>query len=631
MNRLPPSRRPRRAALVVLVATAALCACGKDGPAPAPDAGEQDTPVSQQDTPTSGAADTDTPGPSSCSSDTDCDDGVPCNGQEQCDGGTCLPGEAVSCAALDAPCTEGVCDTDTGECLAVGRPDGTACDDALICTDGDACQDGACAGAPLSCDDDKTCSVDSCDEATGGCVHDMSGCPCVEDAECDDGNACNGQETCATALATCTAGDPVDCTDLDGPCTLGTCDPTTAACEATPVVAGSPCDDDKVCTESDSCQEGACVGVTVSCDDDKTCSVDSCDEAAGGCVFDTSPCPCAVDTDCDDGNVCNGDELCDTASQTCEPGDALACDDGLFCNGAESCDPALGCESGAPPELDDEDACTLDVCDEAGGVVTHEPDPACDTLAECPEGPGVYCGAALGLEPDTLYWCTDGDVTPLETCAGGCNALPLGTDDVCAPAECPYGAGAYCGSGIGLDPDTLYYCEAGAYTVTHVCGGGCEVSPDGTADACATSSCPFSSGYYCGDPVGLDPDTLYWCVDGNYEATQICPAGCETQPPGVWDTCVELSCPFGDGLYCGAAEGQDPSALYHCEAGLYTTVLLCMEDCQAMGDGVPDACTPAACPTGPGAYCGETVGLDEGTLYQCDDGGYAPFAVCQVG
>lgn len=48
----------------------------------------------------------------------------------------------------------------------------------------------------------------------------------------------------------------------------------------------------------------------------------------------------------DDGDVCNGAELCDPKTNGCYRTQAPACDDGLLCNGVETCDEKLGCVSG---------------------------------------------------------------------------------------------------------------------------------------------------------------------------------------------------------------------------------------------------------------------------------------------
>jgi RHS repeat-associated protein len=104
-------------------------------------------------------------------------------------------------------------------------------------------------------------------------------------------------------------------------------------------------------------------------------------------------------TSCSDGNACNGLESCDAAAE-CQPGTPVAVDDGDPCT-SDTCDPATGavshapapagtpcpdadkcngeercdgmgkCVAGPPPLLDDGDACTVDQCDPATGVVHH--------------------------------------------------------------------------------------------------------------------------------------------------------------------------------------------------------------------------------------------------------------------
>ncbi len=56
-------------------------------------------------------------------------------------------------------------------------------------------------------------------------------CTPVAPPSCDDGNVCNGVETCAPASG-CKAGTPLVCDDGDA-CTTDSCDPT-SGCSATP-------------------------------------------------------------------------------------------------------------------------------------------------------------------------------------------------------------------------------------------------------------------------------------------------------------------------------------------------------------------------------------------------------------
>ncbi len=97
-----------------------------------------------------------------------CEDGDPCSAST----GVCVQvAEGLrcetpkkDCSASSTVCELGVCDSVTGACVAVARPEGAACDDGDTCTVGDACHtpDGAeapvCAGA----------SVEMCGDPTPG-------------------------------------------------------------------------------------------------------------------------------------------------------------------------------------------------------------------------------------------------------------------------------------------------------------------------------------------------------------------------------------------------------------------------------------------------------------------------------
>jgi hypothetical protein len=83
---------------------------------------------------------------------------------------------------------------------------------------------------------------------------------CVSDAECDDGLACNGMETC-DSNNTCQPGTPPTCTlgGADPQCNDAACvEPT--GCVVTPRIDGFGCEDNDVCTTHDICMGGVCVG-----------------------------------------------------------------------------------------------------------------------------------------------------------------------------------------------------------------------------------------------------------------------------------------------------------------------------------------------------------------------------------
>jgi len=87
------------------------------------------------------------------------------------------------------------------------------------------------AGAP--CEDNDVCTTNmTCDGAGvcgGGQV--VANC-CLGDADCDNGIACDGVETCDLAATRCVAGAPVHCNDGDS-CTDDHCEEPSGECSST--------------------------------------------------------------------------------------------------------------------------------------------------------------------------------------------------------------------------------------------------------------------------------------------------------------------------------------------------------------------------------------------------------------
>jgi glucose/arabinose dehydrogenase len=110
------------------------------------------------------------------------------------------------------------------------------------------------------------------------------GCQLGTPPGCDDGNACNGVETC-DLIAGGHAATPLVCADSN-PCTDDGCD---AGSGCTFTFNDAPCDDGSTCTTSDRCSAGACVGdVPLACNDGNPCTTDTCDDVTG-CLHDTAP------------------------------------------------------------------------------------------------------------------------------------------------------------------------------------------------------------------------------------------------------------------------------------------------------------------------------------------------------
>ena len=289
-----------------------------------------------------------------------CADGNTCNGDEICHGGTCTPGLPNTCNDSNA-CTTDSCDPVAG-CRHVAVADGTTCSDGNVCTGSEVCQAGVClVGTPLDCNDGNPCTSDACD-AIAGCPHP----PVTAGSPCSDGDPCNGAETCQAG--SCTAGPPPTCNDNNS-CTADSCQPG-VGCQHVAIPNGSSCNDGNWCNGAEFCQAGLCApGTPLDCSDSNPCTTESCSPITG-CVVtplangtscdDTNTCngtevcqggsciagtPQPDGTACDDGNACNGSETCQAAA--CVSGSALSCDDANPVT-SDVCGAVTGCQHDVP-------------------------------------------------------------------------------------------------------------------------------------------------------------------------------------------------------------------------------------------------------------------------------------------
>jgi hypothetical protein len=346
-----------------------------------------------------------------------CDDGQFCNGAETCDA-------VLDCQPGSDPCPGQLCDEASDSCVDC-LIDGD-CDDEAFCNGAEACVAGVCqAGTPVDCDDGVGCTVDACNEGTDSCDNTP------DDAACDDGQFCNGVETC-DAVSDCQPGTPVDCDDGVG-CTVDACNEGTDSCDNMPDDA--LCDDGQFCNGVETCDAVSdCQPGTPPCDP----ATETCDEGTDTC----EPIGCTSDADCDDGQFCNGAETCNLTSGECQPGtpvdcddgvgctvdacnegtdscdntpDDALCDDGAFCNGAETCDAVNDCQPGTPVDCDDGVGCTVDSCNEGTDSCDNTPDDAvCDN--------GLFCDGAETCDPlddcksGAPVRCDDGDICTDDSC-----------------------------------------------------------------------------------------------------------------------------------------------------------------------------------------------------------------------
>lgn len=172
------------------------------------------------------------------------------------------------------------------------------------------------------------------------------------------------------------------------------------------------CDDGEFCNGQEMCDAGVCVaGDPPDCSDGIFCTTDTCDEDRRGCHH--------------------------------EPNDS-ACDDGRFCTGEERCLQGVGCVLGEAP-CDDGIDCTVNICEE--GVPGDcrvvavdafcQDELFCNGVEECLPGYGCVegndpcedpfeCTSSLCFEDERRCevelhhdLCQDGDVCTVDQCAKG--------------------------------------------------------------------------------------------------------------------------------------------------------------------------------------------------------------------
>ena len=178
-------------------------------------------------------------------------------------------------------------------------------------------------GCPADCSDDIACTEDACDGAR--CTH------VANDALCP-GERCNAGTGCV----------PVSCTSAE------------------------QCDDGDMCNGIETCEPGSsptgCVSSpALDCDDGIDCTADDCDPVRG-CTYS------ADDARCEDGIDCT-QEICELGSGCRESGvDDSVCNVG--CTTGAMCRPIAGC-TGGNMSCDDRSPCTADSC--ASMACRHDP------------------------------------------------------------------------------------------------------------------------------------------------------------------------------------------------------------------------------------------------------------------
>ena len=218
-------------------------------------------------------------------------DGTPCN-----DGNACTQTDTCQAGSLHRRRTRSICAasrpvprrrapaTRRRACARTrARPNGSACNDGNACTQTDTCQAGTCTGGTRSTAPRR----DQCHDA--GTLRPGDGRRArtrrkADGSACNDGNACTQTDTCQAG--TLRRREPGRLRGVAiSATTAGTCDPATGVCSNPTRPTARACNDGNACTQTDTCQAGACTGGDpVDCAARDQCHVaGTCNPATGAC------------------------------------------------------------------------------------------------------------------------------------------------------------------------------------------------------------------------------------------------------------------------------------------------------------------------------------------------------------
>ncbi len=262
-----------------------------------------------------------------------------------------------------------------------------------------------------TCTDGLDCTNSHCDPQRG-CVHDLRSGFCLVGGVC----YAHGQAH-ASGCATC--------------------DVNVSTSSLTPVANGTTCNDGNPCTQTDTCQNGACVGgnpiICLVIND--PCNSWACNPANGQCASTPKPLgtSCSNFSPCDGGEICNGQgscvagapidcgpcNACDRTTGICRPAnnDATCPGDGNRCFEAFAC--ANGTCVGTQPVV-----CGADQC--------HDPGTCIPATGQCSDP----TSKANGIACTSNNLCVQGATCQNGACTGGSSVVCPEHSEICHDFVC---------------------------------------------------------------------------------------------------------------------------------------------------------------------------------------------------
>jgi hypothetical protein len=495
----------------------------------------------------------------------------PCGGPEDCNSGICTQhlGDKICSKTCDVSCPDGwscglVGGSGDGQYVCISNFSHLClpCDTTEGCSghSPNACivypEGGSFCGG--TCDLETPCPAGyTCQEAetTSGmksfqCVAEAGICECSQLA-IDSG----ASTTCVVSneLGEC-SGARVCAPDGLQPCNAPvpseeTCNGVDDDCDG--MVDEATCDDGNSCSDDTCAGEGGCVNTPIDggeCLDGDPCT--AADHCEGGLCVGTP-------VNCDDENPCTKN-ACDGAGGCSSEPAAGLCDDGDPCTVGDVCDAGV-CVANVTLECDDGNPCTVDSCGPSGclHVSTAEP---CDDGNPCTAASSCVDGACVASETtqcDDQNPCTS-DSCDLEAgCVSSPNALPCDDQDVCTQGDT-------CAEGSCQPGTNIVACDDGNSCTDDACDdvagcvflpnfGACDdLNPCTSVSECDDGACLGSEAQSCDDEND--------CTSDGCDPASGCVHNDNALPCDDQDVCT-----LGD--QCGAGACQSGASELSCADG----------------------------------------------------------------
>lgn len=530
---------------------------------------------------------------------TNCGGGFVCNSSKYCE--------------YHAPinCSSSGCDTSLQQCYECNSD--PQCYDNLFCNGFERCVSGYCAPANFT----PICP--------GGCNETADICyQCATNNDCSNPyTPCAGGNICSSANKSCVYQPPINCSDFGCNVTSGTC----FECST-----NSHCDDGQYCNGVETCVANRCVaGIPPTCPGGCNETIDVCYQCASDndCTPTYQNCTggnkCNLNTrTCyfEPGPVCSGNSVCNSTTDACEGCvDNTDCDNSKFCDGLEYCAVGGVCLTNSTTIPSCPFGCneTSDACNQCstnsdcgapyapclGGYICNMPALTCSYV------PPLNCGSNFcdNITASCYECVTDNDCdSPWQPCVGGdrCNSTSRSCYNI-PPTPCAYGC--------NTTSDTCFECSLDAHCDDGIfCNG---------QETCVNNTCQIPAPLVC--PGGCN-ETTNEC----YECSQTSDCSTPYLPCYGGNKCNTLTkeCYFVQAVACG---------LYGCDNNT-DLCYQCYEDSQCDNglfcDGV-EKCSAGTCVPGTPPNCG-TFGCNEqdNYCYNCNsdsDCSLPIFSNCSTG